>query len=195
MKIDIEAISGSSSRHQRRLSINTAMTNDLNIGHGCSSCVGHCCTYEHNSMQVTPLEALDAYKFLLEVGRVDESLIARLEDCVTNYRLDKEVLTKSSKSLRRYYTCPFYKQEALGCSLDRDSKPYGCLAFNPSQPGVSEPGFCSSNQHILEKQSLEFDDHEERHNETLREELKIYWNKMNLPNALLYLIKSFADKK
>lgn len=158
------------------------------------SCIGHCCTFEHNSMQVSPLEALDAYQYLKEEGRLGQELEQSLEECVKSYRLDKEMITKGPNTLRRYYTCPFYKQEALGCTLDRDSKPYGCLAFNPLEKNVTEPGHCSSHQIELENQNQQYRDAENLANSFLATEFNIYWNKMNLPNALLYLIKTLGDK-
>lgn len=193
MKLDIESISNESERRNRRETINSAMTDDINSGRDCASCVGHCCTFEHNSMQVTPLEALDAFQYLKEKGRVNEELVESLEECVKNFRLDKEMITQGPNTLRRYYTCPFYKREALGCSLDRDSKPYGCLAFNPKEKNVSEPGHCKSELSVLEAQNIKFGKTQDDLNRFLTSELNIYWKKMNLPNALLYLIKSFGD--
>ena len=191
MKDKIRKFSELKARRERRESINSAMSELIQQGKDCNSCVGHCCTFEHNSMQVSPLEALDVYVYLDEQARLSPELVSRLESFVDHFRLDKDLISQGSKNLRRYYTCPFYQEHSLGCSLDRDSKPYGCLAFNPESQNVSEVGFCSSNQSALEKQNLKFDKSEAKMNELLRSDFGIYWERMNLPNALLYLIKTF----
>lgn len=182
--------SKSSERARRRSIINAEMSRMISSGKDCSSCVGHCCTYEHNSMQVSPLEALDAYLYLKENNRINNDLVTRLEECVRHYRLDKEPMGMGSKSFRRYYTCPFYEAKALGCSLDRESKPYGCLAFNPMKENVSEPGFCRSQVHVLEQSEDVFGSEVSQVNDRLKEALGIYWQKTNLPSALLFLIKT-----
>lgn len=192
MKNELLKFSEYEKRKNRRKSINEAMSELIESGKDCRSCVGHCCTFEHNSMQVSPLEALDVYSHLLEAGRVTPELIEQLEENVSNFRLNIEPLAIGKKTLRRYYTCPFYQDHALGCSIDRDSKPYGCLAFNPTKEEVSQPGFCLSNSQVLSSQDQVFGESEQRDNNLLKAELGIYWDKMNLPNALSYLIKSFG---
>ncbi len=157
-------------------------------GKNCSSCKGYCCTYHNNSMQVTPLEAVDAYLYLKENKMINEELILLLEENIKRYRLDVEVPTKGGGALRRYYTCPFYAPGSKGCHLSLEDKPYGCLAFNPLKKSVSEEGNCESNQNLLQKR---FDQNiqETEHNEILKSYLGLYWNKRNLPWALLELIK------
>lgn len=189
MKNEILTFSELKKRKSRRETINSAMSDLMAEGKDCNHCVGHCCTFEHNSMQVTPLEALDVYACLEEDGRITDELVEHLEENITHYRLDKDPASIGKKSFRRYYTCPFYQDRALGCSLDRDSKPYGCLAFNPNSKLVSTPGYCTSNNDVLMLQNNTFGNKEELDNQFLRDKLGIYWNKMNLPNALLILIK------
>jgi len=192
LKSKILAFSALEARSKRREVINQQMSKMIKSGLDCSSCVGHCCTFEHNSMQVSPLEALDVYRLLMDRGEIDSELIAKLEENVRHFRLGVEPLIRGTKSFRRYYTCPFYEKHALGCSLDRESKPYGCLAFNPVEAGVKEAGHCNSQLHILEQQELIHGKLEREQNQMIKEQLQIYWDKMNLPNALLYLIKRFG---
>ena len=191
LEADLLEFSKVEARETRRDLINKEMSELMRKGNDCSKCVGHCCTFEHNSMQVSPLEALDTYKFLEENGRITTDLISDLEQCVEHYRLDKETMGMGNRIFRRYYTCPFYKAHSLGCSLDRRSKPYGCLAFNPNTINVSEPGHCSSQINSLERQHQYWGEEEEKINESLRAELNIHWKKTSLPSALLYLIKKF----
>lgn len=193
MENEIHKYSKLEQRKNRRKAINLAMSKLIDSGKDCMSCVGHCCTFEHNSMQVTPLEALDVYNYLSEKGLLGSELIAKLEQNIKHFRLDREPLLVGSKSLRRYYTCPFYEGQALGCSIDRESKPYGCLAFNPLTEKVSTAGFCQSSGEVLKVQQLEFGTKEERQIEEIKGELGIYWSKKNLPSALLYLIKAFRN--
>src|SRR5690606_30185258 len=56
-------------------------------GHGCSSCSGLCCTYENNSMQVDPLQALELLVFVL--NNFDEEIWLAIEQNIQDYRLDK----------------------------------------------------------------------------------------------------------
>jgi len=191
--MDIAVFSGPENRRKRRESVNLAMDKKINEGKDCFSCVGYCCTFEHNSMQITPLEAMDAYSYLLEKGLIGDDLIIKLKNCIKDFRLDKDMNLSGAKSFRRYYTCPFYSGAKLGCGIDRDSKPYGCLAFNPNLANVSMPGSCQSHIEILESQSSEFSDWETKANKKLQEELDLHWNKIDLPRAILILIEKLHD--
>jgi len=73
-------------------------------------------------------------------------LIANLKECIEEFRLDKSV---ASIKIRRTYTCPFFNGDKLGCTIDPDFKPYGCLAFNPRESGVKAGGNCRSNLDLL----------------------------------------------
>ena len=175
---------------ERRFLLNSEMTKMMESGHNCYSCVGHCCTFAYNSMQVTPLEALDCLLFLHEESRVDQALVERLEETVKSYRLDYEILIGGSRSMRRQYTCPFFEAGPKGCTISKHSKPYGCLAFNPLERNVSIEGKCKSQISLLEKHDHEMSRYDDL-NERIKESLKLSWNKKNLPVALLDLIKKF----
>ncbi len=193
--LTIHSFSSLSERKKRRSIINEAMSEKIDSGYDCHSCVGHCCTFEHNSMQVTPLQALDTYEYLKEKNLINKDLKQKLNDCIKHFRLDKEVISSLNKQFRRYYTCPFYSGDKLGCTIDRESKPYGCLAFNPSQMNVSQAGSCSSQTSILENQSVKFSVAEKQMNTEIKKELDLYWDKMNFPSALMYLIEKLPQKK
>ena len=96
----------------------------------CYSCIGLCCTFESNSMQVTPQEALDVVVLLEKQNRINQELIEMLKENIKKYRLDKEISTGKNSTFRRYYTCPFYKPGERGCTLTKEDKPYGCLGYN-----------------------------------------------------------------
>lgn len=120
-------------------------------GVDCSGCVGECCTSRSNSMQITRVEAEDIRTHLLNAGLWSEALVARLRDCVREYRLAIELPRFGRRqNLRRTYTCPFYSAGPRGCSLPREVKPYGCLAFNPVRPGAAGlTDGCRSDQESL----------------------------------------------
>lgn len=162
-------------------------------GHGCASCVGHCCTYEFNSMQVDPLQALELYVFISQ--KFDASIWDDIESNIKEYRLDKFFQTGKDVYLRRYYTCPFYKKSNLGCPISRKSKPYGCLAFNALQANVSTPGFCESSQNILKKREDLFEKKEDAANKFLIGALDLYWSKLPMPLALKELRFQLNRKK
>lgn len=169
----------------RRLSLIDAMSELEEQGTDCSKCSGFCCTYYHNSMQVTPLEAIDIINELITNERLTKELIEKLKTNVKKYRLDNEITDGRGRVMRRYYTCPFFNDTQLGCSLGRASKPYGCLAFNATEKNVSTEGKCKSQLELLEKREIEFSDKESALNEHLKSSLKLYWNKKAMPQALL----------
>lgn len=189
----IETFSAFQNRSKRRASINAAMDERIKAEKDCFSCVGHCCTFEHNSMQVSPLEAMDAYTYLKEKELINEDLILKIKNCIKSFRLDKNISLARGKSFRRYYTCPFYSGAKLGCGIDRDSKPYGCLAFNPNSKNVSLPGSCQSHIEVLESQSREHSAWEEKVNAEIKTEFNLYWNKLDLPQAILSLIEKLHE--
>ena len=156
-------------------------------GLNCFSCKGYCCTYEYNSMQVTPLEAVELFKYLVEQGRVNEE---QIDQVISKYRLDK-LLMAGSQNLRRYYTCPFFKEGAKGCTISRRSKPLGCLGFNALVPNVSERGKCESNQEVLKKVDHKFTKDSDLCNEYIKKTLNIYWSKESIPVAITELKRLF----
>ena len=175
------------SHERRREAILVKMKKLNSDGFNCYSCVGHCCNSYHNSMMITPLEALDIYFYLEENNRINNELINQLNECIKNYRLDVDVYLGRKGNFRRYYTCPFYAKGTLGCSLSKKYKPYGCLAFNPTKKNVSTEGHCRSDRAVL----LEADEliSKENLNEKLSLELNISWDKKSIPCALLWMIE------
>lgn len=156
-----------------------------NSGVSCMGCSGTCCTYEANSMMVTPLEAVDLLTHLRESGQHTETLRLKLQETVRTFRLDRELSTGRGSTLRRTYTCPFFTNTELGCPLPRDVKPYGCLAFNTHHPTEKTPEHCYSDIDLLEERETLFD--EAQMNQGLRSKHQLYWEKLPMPVALLEL--------
>ena len=165
-------------RRQRLLDeMNRAEANGIS----CAGCAGTCCTFEANSMMVTPLEALELVHYLRGNGWMDDTLRAKLEETVRTYRLDHAPGNGKRSFLRKTYTCTFFGFKELGCPLPRDVKPYGCLAFNTHHPELKAGEHCYSDKELLEK--LVFDEK----NEELKKKYNIFWDKSPLPTALLDL--------
>lgn len=131
---------------QRRQGLIQAMSEDAKSQLHCGSCVGTCCTFSANSMQVDEVQAQDLKDWLELEGRWNESLFLSLQDCVEEFRLDRNV---SNIKIRRNYTCPFFTGTKLGCSISQQAKPYGCLAFNPREANITNGGNCRSNLNLL----------------------------------------------
>lgn len=126
-------------------------------GINCFDCPGHCCTSLANSMMITATETSDIVTYLKKSGRFTEELKVRLADTIKKFRLDVPMPGNGRRSfLRRTYDCPFFEGKSLGCSLPKEVKPYGCLGFNPTEPGETEGKSCSSNQLLLAKREDEF---------------------------------------
>ncbi|WFB35044.1 hypothetical protein P3T73_12825 [Kiritimatiellota bacterium B12222] len=173
---------------ERRRELKQAMSSLANAGTHCGSCSGVCCTFLANSMQITPVEAVDLREWLISQNRWNEDLLLSLKTCVKRFRLDQE-LGDGRRSLRRTYTCPFYLDGPQGCSISRDHKPYGCLAFNPRIPDQTEGGNCCSDQKQLEIRDQNFPT-EATQNEHLRQIHHLPYAKAPLPIILLDLEKS-----
>ncbi len=152
----------------------------------CASCSGLCCTSLKNSMQTTQQETSDLYNYLKENNRLNEELIQNLEQCVSEYRLDK-FFGDGRRALRKTYTCPFYSPGPKGCSIALEYKPYGCLAFNPTKERVSDGVGCESDQELLKER-------EERSGIDQRVSDKFWWDKLPMPVALLEFIKVYGDQ-
>ncbi|MFZ4715015.1 MAG: hypothetical protein ACOYL6_14945 [Bacteriovoracaceae bacterium] len=152
----------------------------------CYSCVGLCCTFESNAMQVTPQEALDVLMLLHSQNRINNELIKELQTTVTQYRLDKELSTGRNSTLRRFYTCTFYKPGDKGCTLTKEDKPYGCLGYNAKEEKAVIQNQCGSDLSLLALQDQSNQDDEWALK--LKEELNLYWIKLPLPVALLDLL-------
>ena len=182
-----------SSSVDRRDSLNTSMKKLNQEGKDCSKCSGMCCTYAHNSMLITPLEALEILEYLDRKSRLDKNLIVRLEKSVEEFRLDKELNVGPGKEFRRNYTCPFFNERALGCSISPKYKPYGCLGFNSTEPNVNTAGSCKVHVEAHEEREKSFLSSEKQANTKLAEKLNLYWSKKSIPIALLELIKSIKQ--
>lgn len=150
-------------------------------GISCAGCKGTCCTFEANSMMVTPLEAVELIHYLRANGWMNDALKAKLEETVRTYRLDHAPGNGKRSYLRKTYTCPFFGFKELGCPLPRDVKPYGCLAFNTHHKELKAGEHCYSDKELL----AAIDD--EKENAELRAKHGIIWEKSPLPTALLDL--------
>ncbi len=153
-------------------------------GKDCKGCSGTCCTYEANSMMVTPIEAVELVDYLKANNLFDNELKSRLLVTVSKYRLDQAVGDGKRSFLRRTYTCPFFNHKELGCPLPREVKPFGCLAFNAHDLEKKAGEFCFSEEKVLvarEAASLD----EAALNQKIKTENSLYWDKTPLPLALL----------
>lgn len=120
----------------------------------CGACPGHCCTFQGNSVQITPEEALDLMGWLRSKGRWNRQLEQRLQEVCDQYRLLSPPPGDGRRTFsRRTYTCPFYEGErdTLRCTIDPQVKPWGCLAFNPGRAGESSGESCASRQDLLRR--------------------------------------------
>lgn len=185
---------GLPSSHDRRF----ALIKEMEVLEGktihCFTCPGTCCTSQANSMQITPIEALE----ILQSLHVDQftttemsAFKARMNQTVSAYRLNIEIYTgkKNSSALRKNYTCPFFNNGALGCGLSRSAKPYGCLGFNPKTSDDNGKN-CSSNLEVLEVREHSFQSKEDLVNAQIKKELNLPWIKQNIPQALLDVINA-----
>jgi len=144
----------------------------------CLNCPGTCCTFEANSMQVTPIEAHDILSYLKNNDLDRPELKTKLTETVQTYRLDKMISTGGKSSLRRTYTCTFFNAKELGCALPKEIKPYGCLAFNAHHQSIKAREYCFSELHLLEKDESQL-------NSFISAAWKLWWEKLPLPLALL----------
>ena len=163
----------------------------------CFTCPGTCCTQAANSMLITPIEALEILQSVGIEKFTDSELDEfkkRMNDTIINYRLNVEIYTgkKLSQHIRKTYTCPFFNHGALGCSLSRGSKPYGCLGFNP-KASEDNGKSCSSNIVLLEERDHSFLTAENLANDKIRQDLKIHWIKQNIPQALLDVLEKIKS--
>jgi hypothetical protein len=162
---------------------------DQNYANGinCQDCPGHCCTSSSNSMQITPLEAMDLILFLKSQNRLTCELKEKLKNCIKEYRLDHEISTTRGIPFRRTYTCPFYHPGPKGCSIEPQYKPFGCLAFNPQKKKDQGNQSCQSNSHSYKKREDAYSMEEEILNGNLIREYNLSWRKKSIPEAILDL--------
>lgn len=151
----------------------------------CRNCQGTCCTFEANSMLLTPLEAMDLYQYLKSNDLLTKNLKHKLQEAVTTYRLEPKFFNSRSY-LRKSYTCPFFNHGELGCPLPLEVKPFGCLAFNSHDQLKKASSECFSETDLLEKREND-NAHEAKLNDEMRSELNLFWEKAPIPNAVLEL--------
>jgi hypothetical protein len=165
-----------------------AMQTNIAAGKHCGSCSGVCCTFVANSMQTTPLETWEIYVYLRDHRRLNAALRDQLLANIKRYRLDVQPPGDGRRSfMRRTYTCPFFMNGPLGCSLPPEVKPYGCLGFNPRSAGLTEGGDCASDQELLEARDQAFAVDEAERNQALTQHYGLDWEKRPMPWALLTL--------
>lgn len=155
-------------------------------GKSCVGCAGTCCTYEANSMMVTPLEAVELLQHLKSSGQLDDEFKEKCRETVKRYRLDHPAGNGRRSFLRRTYTCPFFNHKELGCPLPREVKPYGCLAFNAHHPELKAGEHCYSETELLEERE-KANLAEVELNRELHKKFNLVWEKTPLPLGLLEL--------
>ncbi len=161
-------------------------------GNDCSTCEGTCCTFVANSMQITPIEALEILEDLECRELFNQEVLDSCNKTLVKYRLDQHSGT-GRKGIRKTYTCPFFMNQSLGCGISISKKPYGCLAFNPRRPGQTEGGECFSDQNLLENRERLFSSTEKELNSTLIRELNLDWRKVSIPEAVLSMYESLKS--
>lgn len=160
----------------------------------CFNCTGTCCTYNANSMQITPIEALDILTSLEPTTENAEELKTILKKNIQDYRLDHEIFVgKKNKLLRKTYTCPFFVPGPKGCTIKKELKPYGCLGFNPRIAG-DNGSLCLSDIEKLEAREAEQIAGEDQINLWLKKDLNLDWDKLEIPKATLKLLEIFFPK-
>ncbi len=103
-----------------------------NTGLDCRDCQAPCCTFHYNSMRITEAEGQDLVKYLISINADLKEIKNKCRAVIDEYRLDKDFFMKPDARLRRHYTCPFFNNRELGCTIPAEHKPLGCLAFNPT---------------------------------------------------------------
>jgi hypothetical protein len=154
-------------------------------GFDCRNCAGHCCTFTSNSMQITPLETIEILNWLTRSNLYNDETLNKLKSNVSEFRLDHYIGSKGRSLLRRTYTCPFFKGESLGCMIEKDSKPYGCLAFNSHHEIEKANEHCYSELNYLENREKKFIESENLINQKIKTHLNSEWDKLPIPLALL----------
>lgn len=169
----------------RRENLITRMIQLSSEGQDCQNCPGTCCTFQSNSMMSTPLETSEILIWLHSTHQKTESLKEKIQQTISQYRLDQLTGYGRRSFLRRTYTCPFFNHKELGCPLPPEIKPYGCLAFN-SHHSVEKAGeFCFSETQELIRREEENQDWEASINEKIKNKHKLWWDKLPMPVALI----------
>ncbi|POB12784.1 hypothetical protein [Halobacteriovorax sp. DA5] len=181
-------------KKRRELLVEQMFANEAS-GLDCLKCTGRCCTYEANSMQMTSIEALEAMAVLEEKNLLNDETKKRLEDCISEFRLDKYIQIGPGEFFRKSYTCPFYFYPSFGCGLGVDHKPYGCIAFNPCEANQEDGGNCQSDLDIQEKRNLQFEKTEDLADKYLYDQYKVSLLKEPIPIKLLEIWKKVYSEK
>jgi len=162
-------------------------------GMGCRGCAGNCCTFEANSMMITPLETIELLSYL-EISQLkNPELKEKLENTIKKYRLDQFAGNGRRIFVRRTYTCPFFAGSELGCPLPREVKPYGCLAFNSHHESLKAGEYCYSDKELLQNLESKYPEIKNK-NQLIKESLKLDWEKKSIPEALLDLWDNDANQ-
>lgn len=187
----IKAILNDSKKFREKLiaQMNSLDQNNIN----CEKCSGICCTVARNSMQVTPIEALNLYFEVKSKIKDQNSFWIKNQDAILQFGLDREIYVKN-QLLRKNYTCPLFKFESWGCPIDARLKPLGCLGYNALDVNVKEGENCSSDISLLE--DVEKNNHLEwnEKNKALKKILNLDFDKLPIPRAL-EVIKTILDNK
>jgi len=168
----------------RKELVRLSNSGDKNSEMSCYSCAGTCCTFQCNSMSLTPLEALELLRGIIESKLSIDEVKERCKEAVSHYGLNQELYIKR-QIIRKRYTCPLFKETSLGCPIVPKYKPYGCLAFNPT----GETDRCYSDQSLLKKVEEINADKISSVNHKISSYLSLDWEKKNLPMALLEIIE------
>lgn len=182
-----DVLAGASAASRRSLIVKK-MKELEHEGVHCQGCEGNCCTFQHNSMQIDLLEAFELYCYLVRHRKLDIEII---EATISEYRLG--YFMTASRDLRRGYTCPFFAGEELGCKISPNSKPYGCLAFNPI-PGGQKKIDCQSARGPLDQRALIWKEVEKAGIDYLKQELEIFWEKETIPVAIWEIFNQLKRK-
>ncbi len=151
----------------------------------CINCSGVCCTQSKNSMQLTLVEALTLYMNLKFKNILNDELILKSAATIKDARIDQKIYVKN-RELRRNYTCPLFMFKALGCPLDKDHKPYGCLGFNATTSGVKEGENCQSDLGLLKEVDETYNTKIAQINAILANALSTENFKMTIPEAIVF---------
>ena len=123
-------------------------------------------------------QALEIVEALVRSGAIDVVVVDSVAALVPKAEIEGEMgdshvglqARLMSQALRKLYTCPFFNNGALGCSISRAAKPYGCLGFNPK---ISEDNgkSCASMTDVLLKRDESFHFFEQNLNQKIKYQL------------------------
>lgn len=173
-------------RKERREIVHKSMFSLHDEQKNCLSCTGICCTSIANSMQIDNVQAIDMYLYLKRRDMFD---VEELRRNIQEHNL--KILHTGKGSLRKRYTCPYYAGGSLGCRISINSKPYGCLAFNPIGTNVKAGENCRSYTESLEKREEASESKESLLNIKVSESFGLINDKQAIPIKLLEVHESY----